>query len=143
MLGCFDRWKTIPEKQDSLRQHSSYVKVGGIGRKHRLWVFFSGLMVSFTVFVVVFFPVFTKQDEQGVVSELSMDAGDGSVLGDIDPPAYDYWYAPQDSFGISSMKTVNWSTFWSLNGWIVGRVRILTTGLLLTKHDLMIIALKK
>jgi len=26
-----------------------------------------------------------------------------------DSPAYDYWYAPENSFGISETKTINWS----------------------------------
>jgi len=28
--------------------------------------------------------------------------------------AYHYWYAPENSFGTSYMKTVNWSYFWEL-----------------------------
>jgi len=31
-----------------------------------------------------------------------------------DSPAYDYWYAPENSFGISETKTINWSYFKSL-----------------------------
>ncbi len=43
----------------------------------------------------------------GMVSNID----DLSPVGDIEPEAYIYWYAPPNSFGIRETKTVNWSYF--------------------------------
>jgi outer membrane protein assembly factor BamB len=41
-------------------------------------------------------------------SDINIVTGDDPPL---DSPAYDYWYAPENSFGIQETKTVNWS-YW-------------------------------
>ncbi|GAH06120.1 unnamed protein product, partial [marine sediment metagenome] len=52
---------------------------------------------------------FQKQFEIDSVSVKADPLGDDPI--DNTSAAYNYWYAPENSFGISSTKTVNWSYF--------------------------------
>lgn len=83
-------------------------------KKFTIWV--SGFAVAFTLMLVMLFPVFNGKSGLNVIETLLDDNLNINPVGD-DPPldpdgeAYHYWYAPENSFGISSTKTVNWSYF--------------------------------
>jgi len=81
-----------------------------LNKKRRRAIFLAGgsLLIFFLFGTMATIPLFNKKNE--------VEVGTDSLvpLGDEDNPAYDYWYAPEHSFGISSMKTVNWTHFKNL-----------------------------
>ena len=79
----------------------------GIGISRRTWNRFclglGGFLVSFTLFSVLLFPVFNNKSGLDVLGELFSDTNDTVFVGDnppVDPPAYDYWYAPENSLSL-------------------------------------------
>ncbi len=46
---------------------------------------------------------------EGVEGTIPESVGDDPI--DNQSAAYDYWYAPENSFGIESTKSVNWTFF--------------------------------
>jgi len=66
-------------------------------------------------------PILQRKEGEFHVSELLVDElnKNRSVFGNEsmeNESAYHYWYAPDGSFGIQELKTVNWSHFWKLFG---------------------------
>lgn len=72
-------------------------------------IFAGSFTVAFLFFSIVLLPFYSRESE--------LVEGDGfvaDVLGDEDNPAFDYWYAPDNSFGMKEFKSVNWTTFKNL-----------------------------
>ena len=70
------------------------------------------LIVFFMMGFNLCIPIMQKQfdvEEIGAITAIAEPLGDEP--GENESAAYDYWYAPENSFGISETKTVNWSYF--------------------------------
>jgi len=85
-------------------------------KKHKpisgYYAFISSFVVTFTVIsMVVLWPVLNRKEDIEEILEASIDDTVVAVGDPPDPPAYDYWYAPENSFGIDSTRSVNWSHF--------------------------------
>jgi len=81
-------------------------------RKRNLSIVFGSFLVTLCLLLTIFFPVF---DGKTLLQYLSSHSPQVNPVSENDSAAYDYWYAPSNSFGINSTKTVNW-TYWK--GWL-------------------------
>ena len=70
------------------------------------WVLLCVVCISLGATLIL--PIFDKRFD--VLNIYSADK-EIQPIADEDVKAYHYWYAPEDSFGISSFKEVNWSHF--------------------------------
>ena len=84
--------------------------------KKKYWYTISAMIISFIIGLNIIIPILTGKnaidylmdvvsDTDEIASEVSDDPIDNTSA------AYDYWYAPENSFGISETKSVNWSYF--------------------------------
>jgi len=81
------------------------------------WFYTIGIsLIAFILGTMLVLPIFSKEQDPLDLIQSQIQGIKPSVLSDdpVDNPAYDYWYAPSNSFGISEMKEVNWTTFRNL-----------------------------
>ena len=96
---------------DKLKENSS--------RSYR-WYFVGGIVGAVFVFFIIsiFFSghigfADRKQHEVSIIDNIS-PVGNESDPQNSSNPAFEYWYAPPNSFGIQQTKSVNWSWFWKI-----------------------------
>ena len=90
-----------------------------------MYIFFIFLLAIFGLCIYKrknIYGFFKSHKRIGVALVTGCILGAGVILNPLDDPpgdeeepvAYDYWYAPENSFGISETKDINWSYFQSL-----------------------------
>jgi len=101
---------------DGLLGNDSYW--GSVSKKTKYVIY--GLTIfgmSAVVGSLLVLPLFDHRSGMDILGDMlsSKPTDDVLVVGDEtnNSPAYHYWYAPENSFGISEMKTPNYDHFWN------------------------------